>query len=292
MVSIIRCFKILEIPQERQESTLKLPMNENVKWPNQGTIKFEDVRLRYRPNTDEVLRGLSFEIEGGKKIGIVGRTGAGKSTISLAISRIVEIESGSIKIDGLDISQLKLDHLRQKITVIPQDATMFTGTLRFNMDPQGNLPDNEILNLMERAGLQNVLTRESSDEKTSKNGLDLEISENGANLSSGEKQLICICRSILRKNQVVILDEATANIDIVTEQRIQSLIQEEFKECTVITIAHRLQTIIESDMVLVLSFGQVSEYDAPQKLLQDDESEFSKLVNEMKKEEEEQKKDQ
>ena len=200
MVSIIRCFKILEIPQERQESTLKLPMNENVKWPNQGTIKFEDVRLRYRPNTDEVLRGLSFEIEGGKKIGIVGRTGAGKSTISLAISRIVEIESGSIKIDGLDISQLKLDHLRQKITVIPQDATMFTGTLRFNMDPQGNLPDDEILNLMERAGLQNVLTRESSDEKTSKNGLDLEISENGANLSSGEKQLICICRSILRKN--------------------------------------------------------------------------------------------
>lgn len=170
---------------------------------------------------------------------------------------------------------------------------MFTGTLRFNMDPHGKLTDSEILNLMERAGLQNVLTRESADSKNKdKNGLDLEITENGANLSSGEKQLICICRSILRKNQVVILDEATANIDIVTEQRIQQLIQEEFRECTVITIAHRLQTIIESDKVLVLSFGQVIEYDAPNKLLENEESEFSKLVNEMKKEEEEQKKEQ
>lgn len=232
-------------------------------WPSKGSIKFEDVKLRYRPTTEEVLRGLSFEIDGGKKIGIVGRTGAGKSTISLAVSRIVEIESGSIQIDGLDIGLLKLDDLRQKITVIPQDPTLFTGTLRFNIDPLGKLPDDEILNLMERAGLSDVLTRQSIDENLGKNSLDLEITENGGNLSSGEKQLICICRSILRKNKVVILDEATANIDIVTEKRIQSLIEEEFKECTVITIAHRLQTIISSDKVLVLSFGQVSEFDTP-----------------------------
>jgi ABC-type multidrug transport system fused ATPase/permease subunit len=155
-----------------------------------------------------------------------------------------------------------LSKLREKITVIPQDPTMFSGTLRFNIDPTGNISETVIIDLLKEAGLENLLERHASQDK-SKTGLDLEITENGSNLSSGEKQLVCICRAILRRNKVIVLDEATANIDIITEQKIQRLIKKEFNECTVITIAHRLQTIIDSDNVLVLGDGRVVEYDTP-----------------------------
>jgi len=155
-----------------------------------------------------------------------------------------------------------LSKLREKITVIPQDPTMFSGTLKFNIDPTGKISETLIIHLLKEAGLENLLERHASQDKT-KTGLDLEITENGSNLSSGEKQLVCICRAILRRNKVIVLDEATANIDIITEQKIQRLIKKEFNECTVITIAHRLQTIIDSDNVLVLGDGRVVEYDTP-----------------------------
>ena len=135
MVSVVRCFKLLEIPQEQLESKLKIPIDTEKQWPTNGTVTFNDVHLRYRPKTDLVLKGLTFDIEGGQKIGIVGRTGAGKSTISLGLSRIVEIEKGSIMIDGLNIQEVGLNNLRKKLTIIPQDPTLFTGTLRFNVDP-------------------------------------------------------------------------------------------------------------------------------------------------------------
>jgi ATP-binding cassette subfamily C (CFTR/MRP) protein 1 len=155
-----------------------------------------------------VLKGLSFEIKGGEKIGIVGRTGAGKSTVSLSLTRIVEICDGYILIDGHNIADISLEQLRQKVTIIPQDPTLFTGSLRFNIDPENLSSDSEIKSLLFKAGLDHLSTRDL---------LSLEITENGENLSSGEKSLICICRAILRKNKVVILDEATANIDLVTE---------------------------------------------------------------------------
>ena len=159
---------------------------------------------------------------------------------------------------------------------------MFTGTLRFNIDPAGKIDETQIIDLLKEAGLQSLLDRHQSENKGG-TGLDLEITENGGNLSSGEKQLVCICRAILRRNKVIVLDEATANIDIITEQKIQALISKEFKDCTVITIAHRLQTIIESDMVLVLGDGTALEYDAPQALLDNPQSFFTSLVNELKK---------
>ena len=205
-----------------------------------------------------MLKGLSFEIKGGEKIGIVGRTGAGKSTVSLSLTRIVEICDGYILIDGHNIADISLEQLRQKVTIIPQDPTLFTGSLRFNIDPENLSSDSEIKSLLFKAGLDHLSSRDL---------LSLEITENGENLSSGEKSLICICRAILRKNRVVILDEATANIDLVTEQKIQSLINEEFKDCTVLTIAHRLQTIIQSDKILVLSDGKTEEFDTPEELL-------------------------
>lgn len=186
----------------------------------------------------------------------MGRTGAGKSTICLSLSRIVEIAEGIILIDNVDISKVELSYLRGKITVIPQDPTMFTGTLRFNLDPEGLATDDRIFGVLGKAQLNDLLAR---DER----GLMMQITEGGTNLSSGERQLICICRAILRSSQVVILDEATANIDVVTEQKIQRLINDEFKTATMITIAHRLNTIIQSDKVMVLSFGKILEYDSP-----------------------------
>lgn len=222
--------------------------------------------LRYRPGKETVLKSLSFTAEGGQKIGIVGRTGAGKSTISLALTRIVEAESGQILIDGHDICKTSLQQLRRNITIIPQDPTLFTGTLRFNIDPERRATDKEIVDLLFKAGLSHLASRsaassDSEKDHTTKDGssssdhesaprspenvqsndlLNLQIQEDGENLSSGERSLICICRAVLRKNKIVILDEATANIDLATEQKIQDLITNEFKDCTVLTIAHRL----------------------------------------------------
>jgi ABC-type multidrug transport system fused ATPase/permease subunit len=224
--------------------------------------------LKYRPTTEVVLDQLTFKALPGEKVGVVGRTGAGKSTICLSLSRIVEIVGGSIVIDGEDISKLDLKDLRASITVIPQDPTMFTGTLRFNLDPESTCSDERILEVLKKASLEDLLNREDK-------GLLTELTENGQNLSSGERQLICICRAILRSSKVVILDEATANIDVVTEQKIQTLIAEEFKQSTMITIAHRLNTIIKSDKVMVLSFGKILEYDSPSRLLSDESSHFS-----------------
>lgn len=209
-----------KIPQEKLEGE---PLPES--WPKHGKVSFKDVSLRYRPKTAIVLKDLTFDIEPGQKIGICGRTGAGKSTIALTLSRIIELEKGTIEIDGVDISSLDLKELRSKITVIPQDPTLFKGTLKFNLDPFEVLPNEKLEEVLKKAGLDDLLSR---GEKEFCHGLNFKVDEGGSNLSVGEKQLLCICRSILRHNKVVILDEATANIDVVTEQRILELISTEF----------------------------------------------------------------
>ncbi len=211
------------------------------------------------------------------KLGVVGRTGAGKSTLGLTLSRLIELESGAILIDGVDISKVDLKTLRSIVTVIPQDPTLFTGTLRFNIDPIGKASDDQIVDLLKRAGLDDLLSRSVGGSS----GLDMAVSEGGSNLSVGEKQLICICRAVLRKNKVVILDEATANIDVITEQKILTLIHKEFEHASVITIAHRLNTIIRSDKIAVMSHGELAEFDTPQALMDRPDSEFSKLLKEL-----------
>lgn len=183
MVNVIRCMKLLEVPQEKslpeQRGVSRLLQGRN-NWPERGEMEFKGVSLRYRPTTEIVLNKLSFNIRSGEKVGVVGRTGAGKSTICLAISRIVEIFEGQIFIDGVDIAQIKLEDLRSRITVIPQDPTMFTGSLRFNLDPENKRTDHEIIDLLQKAQLQSLLDNDP-------NGINQEISENGGNLSSGER---------------------------------------------------------------------------------------------------------
>ncbi|KRX07926.1 P-loop containing nucleoside triphosphate hydrolase [Pseudocohnilembus persalinus] len=263
-----------ELIKQKQPLHNKIPELEN--WPQNGVVEFRDVYVRYRENLETVLNGLSFKVESNQKIGIVGRTGAGKSTITLCILRILELLKGQIIIDGQDISLLSLDELRSKITIILQDPSLFQGTLRKNLDPLGELSDLQLIDTMNKCNLGRFLQE--------REGLDTQIQDGGGNLSVGEKQLICIARALLKKSKVVLIDEATANIDIQTEQMIQETIKAVFKECTVLTIAHRINTILESDKILVMDSGKLSEFDAPQKLLQNPDSLFYSLNQQALKE--------
>uniref|UniRef100_A0A182RRP5 ABC-type glutathione-S-conjugate transporter n=1 Tax=Anopheles funestus TaxID=62324 RepID=A0A182RRP5_ANOFN len=236
-------------------------------WPAEGKVEFKDYQIRYREGLDLVIRGISLNVRGGEKIGIVGRTGAGKSSLTLGLFRIVEAAGGQIVIDGLDISQMGLHQLRGRLTIIPQDPVLFSGTLRANVDPFKSYSDDQVWKALELSHLKTFVKGLAA-------GLDHEIAENGENLSVGQRQLICLARAVLRKTKVLILDEATAAVDLETDDLIQKTIRTEFADCTILTIAHRLNTILDSDRVLVLDKGLVAECDSPQSLLANRESIF------------------
>ncbi|KAL6197137.1 hypothetical protein ACLB2K_032749 [Fragaria x ananassa] len=240
-------------------------------WPSSGSIKFEDVVLRYRPGLPPVLHGLSFAVSASEKLGIVGRTGAGKSSMINALFRIVEIEKGSILIDGCDVAKFGLADLRKVLSIIPQSPVLFSGTVRFNLDPFSEHNDADLWEALERAHLKDVIRRNSF-------GLDAEVSEGGENFSVGQRQLISLARALLRRSKILVLDEATAAVDVRTDALIQKTIREEFKSCTMLIIAHRLNTIIDCDRILVLDAGQVLEHGSPEELLLNEVSAFSKMV--------------
>ncbi|KAL3522806.1 hypothetical protein ACH5RR_015640, partial [Cinchona calisaya] len=240
-------------------------------WPSAGLIRFEDVVLRYRPGLPAVLLGLSFTISPSQKVGIVGRTGAGKSSMLNALFRIVELEKGRILIDGCDVSKFGLTDLRRVLSIIPQSPVLFSGTVRFNLDPFSEHSDPDLWEALEQAHLKDVIRKNAF-------GLDAEVSEGGENFSVGQRQLLSLARSLLRRSKILVLDEATAAVDVRTDALIQKTIREEFKSCTMLIIAHRLNTIIDSDQILVLDAGQVLEYDTPKKLLLSEGSAFSKMV--------------
>lgn len=249
-----------------------LPSSSHLNWrPSDGEIEFDNVNLRYRPNLPLVLKDVSFLIHPREKIGIVGRTGGGKSSLIVSLMRLVESASGCIRIDGMDISQVQLQDLRSYISVIPQDPVLFSGSVRTNVDPFRDYTDSDIMTSLNRAHLHGKIT-----------SLDQEVSEGGTNFSIGERQLICIARALLRKSKIILLDEATASIDVKTDALIQESIKTEFSDCTCLTIAHRINTVMDSDRVLVMDAGRVAELDTVDNLLKS-EGIFAGLVNEWRK---------
>ncbi|XP_078036751.1 multidrug-Resistance like Protein 1 isoform X5 [Augochlora pura] len=266
--NIVAVERIKEYTETPQEAPWKNPNHElSNDWPVKGRVDFKDYKVRYRQGLDLVLRGLSFSVKGGEKVGIVGRTGAGKSSLTLALFRILEAAEGQITIDGVDISKLGLHDLRSRLTIIPQDPILFSGTLRMNLDPFNNHTDEEVWTALEHAHLKSFVQNLAS-------GLLHEVTEGGDNLSIGQRQLICLARALLRKTKVLILDEATASVDLETDDLIQSTIRREFSECTVLTIAHRFNTILDSDRVIVLDNGRIMEFDSPDVLLRNPSSLF------------------
>ncbi|NXN95747.1 MRP3 protein, partial [Rhinopomastus cyanomelas] len=234
-------------------------------WPSKGELEFVNYSVRYRKGLDLVLKGLNLQVHGGEKaslpaIGIVGRTGAGKSSMTLCLFRILEAAKGEIKIDGVKISEIGLHDLRSRLTIIPQDPVLFSGTLRMNLDPFNKYSDEEIWKALELSHLKRFVSSQPSM-------LDYECSEGGENLSVGQRQLVCLARALLRKTRILILDEATAAIDLETDDLIQMTIRTQFEDCTVLTIAHRLNTIMDYTRVLVLDNGTVAEFDTPASLI-------------------------
>ncbi|XP_058980632.1 multidrug resistance-associated protein 1 isoform X10 [Musca domestica] len=270
--NIVAVERIKEYGETKQEAPWEI---ENSKvprdWPEQGQVCFEDFKVRYREGLDLVLRGISFKIAGGEKVGIVGRTGAGKSSLTLALFRIIESAGGRILIDGIDISTLGLHTLRSRLTIIPQDPVLFSGSLRINLDPFEVKSDEEIWKALELSHLKTFV-------KSLPSGLNHEITEGGENLSVGQRQLVCLARALLRKTKVLILDEATAAVDLETDDLIQKTIRSEFADCTILTIAHRLNTILDSDKVIVLDKGEISEFDSPNNLLNNPQSAFYSMA--------------
>ncbi|XP_033614350.1 multidrug resistance-associated protein 1 isoform X4 [Fukomys damarensis] len=230
-------------------------------WPQVGRVEFRDYSLRYREDLDLVLKHINFIIEGGEKVGIVGRTGAGKSSLTLGLFRVNESAGGEIIIDGVDIAKIGLHNLRFKITIIPQDPVLFSGSLRMNLDPFGRYSDEEVWTALELAHLKGFVS--GLPDK-----LNHECAEGGENLSIGQRQLLCLARALLRKTKILVLDEATAAVDLETDGLIQSAIRTQFEDCTVLTIAHRLNTIMDYTRVIVLDKGEIRECGTPSDLLQ------------------------
>ncbi|EDV20619.1 uncharacterized protein TRIADDRAFT_50946 [Trichoplax adhaerens] len=273
IVAVERVKEYTEIEQEAQweiEETKPDP-----KWPINGDVQFANYQTRYRAGLDLVLKGIDCDISAGEKIGIVGRTGAGKSSLTLALFRIIEAAEGTISIDKTDISKLGVHNLRSRITIIPQDPVLFSGTLRMNLDPFEGHSDQDLWVALENAHLKDFV---QSLEK----GLLHEISEGGENLSVGQRQLVCLARALLRKTQILVLDEATAAVDLETDDLIQATIRREFADCTILTIAHRLNTIMDSTRVMVLDKGRIAEFDPPPVLLSRKDSIFYSMAKDAK----------
>jgi len=246
-----------KIAPEAPEETDNDPKDEE--WPTEGRITVKGASMRYRDGP-EVLKQLSFDIEGGKKIGVVGRTGSGKSSLMTSLFRIVELFEGQITIDDVDISKIGTLPLRSKLSIIPQDPTLFSNTVKYNLDPFANSTEEEIWDVLDKCQLGDVV-------KKLPGKLEEAVTEGGSNFSQGQRQLLCIARSVLRKPKILVCDEATASIDNETDRLIQEMIRECFKDSTVLTIAHRLGTVMDSDKVLVLDDGKLAEFDSPNKLM-------------------------
>lgn len=270
--NIVAVERIKEYTETTQEAEWEIPEKKPPEyWPEHGVVEFNKYSTRYREGLDLVVKDIDCKISGGEKIGIVGRTGAGKSSLTLALFRIIEAASGNITIDKIDISKIGLHDVRRRLTIIPQDPVLFSGTLRMNLDPFNLYDDEKVWSALEHSHLKDFVSGLNA-------GLQHEVSEGGENLSVGQRQLVCLARALLRKTRVLVLDEATAAVDLETDDLIQQTIRREFADCTVITIAHRLNTIMDSSRVLVLDKGEIREFESPENLLKDKKSIFYSMA--------------
>ncbi|CAJ2659690.1 unnamed protein product [Trifolium pratense] len=271
IISVERILQYTSIPSEAP-----LVIKDNLpdhSWPSFGEVHIQDLQVRYAPHLPLVLRGLTCTFTAGAKTGIVGRTGSGKSTLVQTLFRLIEPVAGQILIDNINISLIGIHDLRSRLSIIPQDPTMFQGTVRSNLDPLEEYTDEQIWEALDMCQL--------GDEVRKKEGkLDSTVTENGENWSMGQRQLVCLGRVLLKKSKILVLDEATASVDTATDNIIQQTVNQHFTDCTVITIAHRITSILDSDMVLFLSEGLIEEYDSPKKLLKDKSSSLAQLVAE------------
>ncbi|XP_011877734.1 PREDICTED: multidrug resistance-associated protein 4-like [Vollenhovia emeryi] len=283
MMAVERVLEYVQLPEEpnlrdrgayvkKKDKNAALPCNAPKDWPDQGCITFKEVNMRYAAEDALVLRDLNIIIHPGEKVGIVGRTGAGKSSLISALFRLAKVE-GTILIDNADTGLMALEDLRRKISIIPQDPVLFSGTLRRNLDPFNEFPDTDLWEALEEVELKEAVI-------TLGNGLESRVFDRGSNYSVGQRQLVCLARAILRNNRILMLDEATANVDPHTDALIQRTIRKKFATCTMLTVAHRLNTIMDSDKVLVMDKGRMAEYDHPHILLKNSYSQFTSLVKE------------
>lgn len=300
MNSVERVKEYLEVEQEAQAIIPDSRPQPN--WPTRGAVEFVNYTTRYRADLGPVLKNVSFAVQPGEKVGIVGRTGAGKSSLALALFRGLEAEDGQIMIDDVNIGDIGLQDLRMAITIVPQDPTLFTGTIRTNLDPFNLSTDEEIFTALRKVHLIGAHTSGTTTPTTAEtlvaagsspsaaNGssvtipdnknifrdLQTPVSESGSNLSQGQRQLLCLARALLKNPRVLMMDEATASIDYGTDAKIQETLRE-LRDSTIITVAHRLQTIIDYDKVLVLDHGRVIEYDHPWTLINKEDGLFRSM---------------
>ncbi|KAI5443879.1 Multidrug resistance-associated protein 7, variant 2 [Lathyrus oleraceus] len=271
IISVERLNQYMHIQSEAEEiiEGNRPPLS----WPVAGKVEINNLKVRYRSDGPLVLHGITCTFKAGHKVGIVGRTGSGKSTLISALFRLVEPAGGKIIVDGIDISSIGLHDLRSRFGVIPQDPTLFNGTVRYNLDPLSQHTDEEIWEVLGKCQLKEVVQRKEE-------GLNSSVVENGSNWSMGQRQLFCMGRALLRKSRILILDEATASIDNSTDTILQKTIRTEFSDCTVITVAHRIPTVMDCTMVLSISDGKLVEYNEPSSLMKSEDSLFRKLVEE------------
>ena len=272
LISMERCVSYTKIPPESQRS-MKNEEEVLKNWPQQGSVNFNHFNMRYRPNCEPALKDIDLVIEPGEKLGIVGRTGSGKSSLCLGMFRIVEALSGSINIDNIDISKISLKKLRRSISIVPQEPFLVEGTLKDNLDPVNEHTEEEIMNVLDKVKFFDMMEASTKMVK----GIHTHIKEYGNNMSFGCRQLVCFARAILRKSKIIILDEATSSVDQRTEDIIQRAVEDTFKDSTVITIAHRIQTVRKCDRIVVMEDGKIAEIGKPNDLIQDENSKFYSL---------------
>ncbi|KAJ7457054.1 multidrug resistance-associated ABC transporter [Mycena latifolia] len=275
--SVERILIYAELPAEGDATT---PDDPPSSWPDRGEVSFKNVEMCYREGLPLVLKDISFDIRPGEKVGIVGRTGAGKSSLLQALFRMVELQSGKIEIDGHNIRNVGLDVLRGRLALVPQDSVLFLGTLRENLDPQASKTDAELISVLQRAWLLPRAGEPPDPAAEAKFSLDAKIGDEGSNYSAGEKQLLALCRALVKNSPIIVLDEATSSVDVETDAKLQRTIRTEFADSTLLCIAHRLNTIAYYDRILVMDQGQVAEFDTVLNLFDNEDSIFRSLCNE------------